>query len=71
MIPTALVKSQGRECPKTKIGGKQKRNPLQVIALTEGSGGLVDIDQEVVTLRGPFGTTRVPARPIPGAPIFD
>jgi len=34
------------------------------------SGGLVDIDQEVVTLRGPFGTIRVPARPMPDAPIF-
>jgi len=48
-----------------------RENPLQVVDSQRVSGGLVGIDQEVVTLRGPFGTTRVPARPMPGAPTFN
>ena len=49
-------------------GGTKKNGPF---SFESGpSGGLVDIDQEVVTLRGPFGTVRVPARPMPDAPIL-
>jgi hypothetical protein len=34
------------------------------------SGGLVDIDQEVVTLRGPFGTIPGSGTTFAGAPIL-
>jgi hypothetical protein len=54
-----VVKTEAREPSDNK-----QQTGLKSLKTQAPSGGLVDIDQEVVTLRGPFGT-------IPGSGTTD
>jgi hypothetical protein len=48
----------------------KQQTGLKSLKTQAPSGGLVDIDQEVVTLRGPFGTIPGSGTTFAGAPIL-
>jgi hypothetical protein len=66
------VNYRTRLCADTRITiypNKQQMG-LKSLKTQAPSGGLVDIDQEVVTLRGPFGTIPGSGTTFAGAPIL-